>query len=686
VIDDEGEDDPGQGDRLPDKQDLRDFLGLNGEIDDAESSAKYVAPAGRSKTRNTPLNYPWEVVDSIDFGQSKIRAGKSVELKPYERERLRPQILTISCVYQHKTKKQVRLYGVPLFRNSRAGEFPHQPNEVHMVLEEDEDDQRPLFEQAMVCYDLEEVVKLRHIKFTQLDFPALSFRTHTPLSKRQMTREVFEHQKAHIKNECELVCRYIRIKRFASAADRLNDKKHNQRYSEARRLLEGEDPSRNIPVELKRCDSKKRVVRNSPQKPITNTYSSAFCGLGGDALGAKRVGFNIVASFDLDEKACLTFQLNHDTRTVNYMASAETMIGLPDDAIPFSDVWHFSPPCQPWSPAHTRAGKNDWKNTLALFSIEPFLKKTKPLIATLEQTAGLNSHHPEYLAFVLNQYMSAGYNVRWQITNFYDHGLASSRSRLVLMAAVIGHPIPDFPEISHGTEPGLLPYNTIGNAIARIPRHADWHLGSVNDYPTPKAPSSPDRRAACITTGENPPHPNGQRPMTIRELAALNGFPSDFKFPSTTEVNAGDLRRQIGNAVPPLVWEKYMRKVDQCLTNFRNGKINEAGNPIPLQEVSGNINGMVNNMRDISLEPLAPAPRPKPVRRQRPSSKTLSPDPPRISYSTLSSGLEPGSCSSTTLKRKDVVNLCGDAETINDTTRPQKKTRTQDVVDLTGES
>jgi DNA (cytosine-5)-methyltransferase 1 len=63
----------------------------------------------------------------------------------------------------------------------------------------------------------------------------------------------------------------------------------------------------------------------------------------------------------------------------------------------------------------------------------------------------------------------------------------------------------------------------------------------------------------CITTdgGKYSCHPDGKRGMTIREFAALQGFPHHHEF------FGREIRKQIGNAVPPMcakVWFSHLRK------------------------------------------------------------------------------------------------------------------------------
>ena len=60
-------------------------------------------------------------------------------------------------------------------------------------------------------------------------------------------------------------------------------------------------------------------------------------------------------------------------------------------------------------------------------------------------------------------------------------------------------------------------------------------------------------------------HPDGERKFTDRELAALQSFPNHHVF------HGGYIKKQIGNAVPPLIAEilfkaivKHLKKADKA--------------------------------------------------------------------------------------------------------------------------
>lgn len=64
-----------------------------------------------------------------------------------------------------------------------------------------------------------------------------------------------------------------------------------------------------------------------------------------------------------------------------------------------------------------------------------------------------------------------------------------------------------------------------------------------------------------ITTHDTVAHPDGQRECTAREIVALNGFPHGHEFVETWTA----IRRQIGNAVPPVFGQKFMEHIVKCL-------------------------------------------------------------------------------------------------------------------------
>ena len=122
--------------------------------------------------------------------------------------------------------------------------------------------------------------------------------------------------------------------------------------------------------------------------------------------------------------------------------------------------------------------------------------------------------------------------------------------------------MPAYTHDKHGSG-GLKKYVSVREVLRAIPRNA-----SQNDIATA---TRTDRYGAwddssitsCImTNGGERGHPSGQRGFTLRELAALQGFPHEHFFLGG---GVGVVRRQIGNAVPPLVAKVLFESVRKHL-------------------------------------------------------------------------------------------------------------------------
>lgn len=146
----------------------------------------------------------------------------------------------------------------------------------------------------------------------------------------------------------------------------------------------------------------------------------------------------------------------------------------------------------------------------------------------------------------------------------------------------------------------------------------------------------------CITTsgGEDNCHPSGIRTFTIDELKALNGMPLDFQFPEVRGpgnwdgMSRGEILKQIGNCIPPLVWTAFVRSIIDTLRAHDNGDLDADSNRIARRynradsTVSDYI--MVDSDSDDEFRPVARklplAMRHMSVVESRASSRTLSPE------------------------------------------------------------
>ena len=111
----------------------------------------------------------------------------------------------------------------------------------------------------------------------------------------------------------------------------------------------------------------------------------------------------------------------------------------------------------------------------------------------------------------------------------------------------------------------LPPFATVNQTLDQISINAPDHDPASLIFPTNKRLRSWDGNAilprAMTTSGGQNYHPSGKRDFTLREYAALQGFPPNHVFVGSY------VKKQIGNAVPPVVakvlFESIKRQLDE---------------------------------------------------------------------------------------------------------------------------
>lgn len=171
------------------------------------------------------------------------------------------------------------------------------------------------------------------------------------------------------------------------------------------------------------------------------TFADAFCGAGGVSRGAVDAGLNLKWGFDNNLEAIQSYAANFsrlgaDCKHQSVDEFISHVIRLADIETVRVDVLHISPPCQPFSPAHTvPSPERDEMNQAALPSVWQLVEKLKPRVVTIEETEGLFSRHIEWFSLLINTFTSLGYSVRWKIVQCHAYGVPQTRKRLLIIAA-----------------------------------------------------------------------------------------------------------------------------------------------------------------------------------------------------------------------------------------------------------
>lgn len=547
------------------------------------------------------------VCNSVPIGGgAKLRRDDTIEL-------LDGDFLLIKSIFKDPRAK-VFLKGLLLRRTRKVNNtLPKKRNEVAMIICVPHTLEDPVLEQCLVTRPLPAVVVLRSLICTNSLFPDHSWRQGTPwynkgdepnietsgmLTCRWKYVEKFDDSRKKVvefswqaldRRECSSMCGRpgVDLRREWTKRDRRNKRTMTAAMSASAVVdLTSNDPvSSYIPEvidlvhdEKGRGSSTHSAFRGPPrrvsrpdqtatQRPTTqHTYGDMGCGGGGTMRGAALAGLKPVFAVDYWSDAI-------ETEKQNFPAEFGTKL-FHKDFFGFCqgrdrsylkvDVLHVSFPCQPHSPAHTVQGKDDDANIAAGYSVVPIFDKTRPRIATFEQTSGIVARNGGiHFRALVHQLTHVGFSVRARVINLADHGNVQERKRLIVIAACPGERLPTFPAPTHGDAPGLKRHVTIAHALRELRgRFIPHHMRTAGSKTGPRFdPDQPLKH--CITTkgGESVVHFSGTRTWSLAELAVLQGFPWYHRFRGKYT----SIRRQIGNAVPPVFAAKLFKHLDNHL-------------------------------------------------------------------------------------------------------------------------
>jgi DNA (cytosine-5)-methyltransferase 1 len=172
---------------------------------------------------------------------------------------------------------------------------------------------------------------------------------------------------------------------------------------------------------------------------------SDFSGVGAFNQALKRLGveYKEVFACDKDKFARQTFVANYG-EPESFPNDVYQRV-IPEDSL---DIYMTSPPCQSFSLAGKRLGKNDPRGVLFFNSLE-FIEKNKPRFFIFENVKGLLSDNSgatfnEWLDYLggksvngtVNMFPFAGsvpYHIYWQVLNAKDYGVPQNRERVFII-------------------------------------------------------------------------------------------------------------------------------------------------------------------------------------------------------------------------------------------------------------
>jgi DNA (cytosine-5)-methyltransferase 1 len=335
---------------------------------------------------------------------------------------------------------------------------------------------------------------------------------------------------------------------------------------------------------------------------------SLFSGAMGLDLGLEQAGIFASLCNEINKDAVNTIKYNRPNVAVVEKSLVDLTIEEIKSYIDIEsvDVVVGGPPCQSFSVFGNRKGIQDLRGQL-IFEYFRVVDEVKPKAFIMENVRGLLSipfvsdkdYDPHTMPkelkekgslinFLLDKFNSIGYRVDCFVVNSVNYGAPQIRERVILIGNRLGIEA-HFPEpcFSNRKTDYLPPFKTLGEIIgpafndpcpeimnfssrklkylSMIPPGGNWRSLPLEmqkesmgkswylkggrsaywrklsfDFPSPTVVTMPNHAGTSMC------HPLELRAITVGEAAAIQEFPSDWKFQGTTTSKF----KQIGNAVP----------------------------------------------------------------------------------------------------------------------------------------
>jgi len=337
---------------------------------------------------------------------------------------------------------------------------------------------------------------------------------------------------------------------------------------------------------------------------------SLYCGAGGLDRGFTEAGFKIAWANEQDPDACRTYEHNIGRHVVR---GDLLTVNVPDE--PF-DVVVGGPPCQGWS----RIGRMDPSDERSehVHRFLDVVQTLAPAAFVMENVASLaeGSRWQDVREALLQRArLELGFRAKMMVLDASDYGVPQARRRMFFVG--IRGVDPTHPRRTHWTR-----QRTVRATLDRLPAYGEpgndtrcgarvvparrpvmrpsAYMGGLMfngsgrpldlDAPARTLPASMGGNATPILdqlelevgarpwvveyhrrllAGGGPLRraPQRMRRITVEEAAALQSFPSSFRFFGTP----ASQYRQIGNAVPPLLARAVARSLMRQLIGASNG-------------------------------------------------------------------------------------------------------------------
>ena len=312
------------------------------------------------------------------------------------------------------------------------------------------------------------------------------------------------------------------------------------------------------------------------------TVVSLFSGCGGCDQGIignfdfnnqhyRRLPYKLIYASDIDQKALNTHKLNFDCENL----VCGDICNISSSEIPVHDVLIGGFPCQSFSTVNPTKDPFDDRANLYKQMVRVAVDK-QPMVLIAENVKGLMTlHNGTIFDRIIHAFEEAGYIVTYKLVNAANYGVPQRRERVIIVGFRKDLGISfEFPEETtcHSWVPLSVAVPELRIDDQKYYFSSKAVAGMKNAKPNMKRGLWQKLDEPCLTitshlakvslNSRDPvllvdPEKEIYRRFTPREAARIQSFPDSFVFAGTD----ADAYRQIGNAVPPVLFWHIANKV-----------------------------------------------------------------------------------------------------------------------------
>ncbi len=319
---------------------------------------------------------------------------------------------------------------------------------------------------------------------------------------------------------------------------------------------------------------------------------SLFSGCGGLDLGFKQAGFEIAWANDLFHAACETYKLNFGDHIYE-----GDIADVDFKQLPSCDVITGGFPCQDFSMIWKRGGIETDRGNLYKYFVKAVSEKL-PKVFVAENVKGLlTANKGQAIKQIVEDFQNVGnfgYRIYINLYNFAEYGVPQFRERVIIVGirgdldyefqkptpthnestyVSSGEALKGVEKVPHNNEKlniaertktiiSLIPE---GRNFTSIPKDSPYYVKGMISHVYRRLHRNKPSMTIIAGGGGGTwgYHFEEPRPLTNRERARLFSYPDDFIFYG----KIAEVRKQIGNSVPPLAANKIGLEIMRLFNN-----------------------------------------------------------------------------------------------------------------------